>query len=158
MLLMLSLGRVSMTDGEGLGTGLRMVIDTNLVFSALVFGGSTAKLRLAWQDDRVTPLASKATITELIRVLAYLKFELTASEQEDLLADYLPFCDTVPMPDVLPAIPECHDLFDAPFLVLAVVGKADYLVTGDRDLLSLADRFPCPIVTIDRFFAVNNLA
>jgi uncharacterized protein len=116
------------------------------VLSALVFGGSTAKLRLAWQDDLVTPLASKATITELIRVLAYPKFELTASEQEDLLADYLPFCDTVPMPDVLPAIPECRDPFDAPFLVLAVVGKADYLVTGDRDLLSLADQFPCPIV------------
>jgi uncharacterized protein len=91
-------------------------------------------------------------------LLIYPKFELTASEQEDLLADYLPFCDTVSMPDVLTAIPECRDPFDAPFLVLGVVGKADYLGTGDRDLLSLADRFPCHVVTVDRFFAVNNLA
>jgi predicted nucleic acid-binding protein len=45
---------------------LRVVIDTNLVLSALVFGGSTARLRLAWQSDRFVPLASKATITELI--------------------------------------------------------------------------------------------
>jgi uncharacterized protein len=145
-----------MTDAERLGAGLRVVIDTNLVLSALVFGGSTAKFRLAWQDDLFTPLASKATITELIRVLAYPKFKLTKSEQEDLLADYLPFCETLLMPDVLPAIPDCRDPFDAPFLVLAMVGRADYLVTGDRDLLCLAGRFFCPIIQADRFFAVNN--
>jgi putative PIN family toxin of toxin-antitoxin system len=145
-----------MTDPERLGAGFRVVIDTNLVLSALVFGGSTAKLRLAWQDDRLTPLASKATITELIRVLAYPKFKLTKSEQEDLLADYLPFCETVLIPDVLPIIPECRDRFDAPFLLLALVGQADYLVTGDQDLLCLADQFSCPIIKIDRFFEVNN--
>ncbi len=142
-----------MTDSAS----LRVVIDTNLVLSALVFGGSMAKLRLAWQDERFTPLASKATVTELIRVLAYPKFKLTQSEQEDLLADYLPFCDTVLMPDALPAIPDCRDPFDVPFLVLALVGKADYLVTGDRDLLCLADSFSCPIIKVDQFFAVNNL-
>jgi uncharacterized protein len=146
-----------MTDAGGVGTGLRVVIDTNLVLSALVFGGSTAKLRLAWQDDWFTPLASKATITELIRVLAYPKFKLTKSDQEDLLADYLPFCDTVPMPDVLPTIPDCRDRFDAPFLVLALVGRADYLVTGDRDLLCLTDSFSCPIIKADQFLIFNNL-
>jgi uncharacterized protein len=147
-----------MTDAEGVGAGLRVVIDTNLVLSALVFGGSTAKLRLAWQDDRFTPLASKATVTELIRVLAYPKFKLAKSDQEDLLADYLPFCDTVLMPDVLPAILACRDPFDSPFLMLALVGKADYLVTGDQDLLCLADQFACPIIKVDQFFIVNNLA
>jgi uncharacterized protein len=146
-----------MTAAERLSKGLRVVIDTNLVLSALVFGGGTAKLRLAWQGDRFTPLVSKATITELIRVLAYPKFKLTKSEQEDLLADYLPFCETVLMPDVLPIIPECRDPLDAPFLVLALVGRADYLVTGDRDLLCLADQFSCPIIKADQFFIFNNL-
>jgi uncharacterized protein len=135
----------------------RVVIDTNLVLSALVFGGSTAKLRLAWQDDLFTPLASKTTVTELIRVLAYPKFKLTKSEQEDLLADYLPFCETVLMPKILPAIPECRDPFDSSFLVLALVGEADYLVTGDRDLLCLADQFSCPIIKADQFFELNNI-
>jgi uncharacterized protein len=119
--------------------GLRVVIDTNLVLSALVFGGSTARLRLAWQQARFIPLASKATITELIRVLAYPKFKLTKTEQADLLSDYLPFCDTVLMPDVLPETPECRDFKDVPFLLLARVGRADYLVTGDQDLLCLAE-------------------
>lgn len=146
-----------MTNRERMGADLRVVIDTNLVLSALVFGGSTAKLRLAWQDKRFTPLASKATIRELIRVLAYPKFQLTASEQKELLADYLPFCETVLMPDVLPPIPDCRDPFDAPFLVLAMVGKADYLVTGDRNLRSITDRFICPILTADQFFTINDL-
>jgi putative PIN family toxin of toxin-antitoxin system len=133
---------------------LRVVIDTNLVLSALVFGKNTAKLRLAWQSDRFIPLASKETITELIRVLAYPKFKLTRIEQEHLLSDYLPYCDTVLMPSQLPLIPECRDPFDVPFLVLALVGQADYLVTGDRDLLCLVDSFSCPIVTAEKFLEI----
>ncbi|WP_334706225.1 putative toxin-antitoxin system toxin component, PIN family [Nostoc sp.] len=67
----------------------RVVIDTNIIISALIFGGRVSRLRLAWQDDLFTPLVSKATTTELIRVLAYPKFKLTPTEQEDLLSDYI---------------------------------------------------------------------
>jgi uncharacterized protein len=132
----------------------RVVIDTNILISALVFGGNISRLRFAWQEGCFTPLVSKVTTTELIRVLAYPKFKLTPTEQEDLLADYLLFCESVTIPDVLPATPECRDPFDVPFLVLALVGEADYLVTGDRDLLVLKDDFSCPIVTADDFLGV----
>lgn len=109
-------------------------------------------MRIKWQSDLFIPLASKATVTELIRVLAYPKFKLTSTEQEDLLSDYLPFCDTVIMPEQLPVIPKCRDVFDEPFLVLALVGNADYLVTGDLDLLSIKENFSCPIITVEDFF------
>jgi putative PIN family toxin of toxin-antitoxin system len=134
----------------------RVVIDTNLVLSALVFGGKLSRLRLGWQDNHFIPLVSQVTIAELVRVLTYPKFKLTNSEQEALLSDYLPFCDTVLIPDTLPVVPECRDPFDIPFLLLAVVGKADYLVTGDNDLLCLADSFSCPILTVDNFLTVIN--
>ncbi len=134
----------------------RVVIDTNLVLSALVFGGRLSRLRLAWQNNRFIPLASEVTIAELVRVLTYPKFKLTNSEQEDLLSDYLPFCDTVLIPDTLPVVPECRDPFDIPFLLLAVVGQADYLVTGNGDLLCLSDNFSCPILTIDEFLTAIN--
>lgn len=134
--------------------GLRVVIDTNLVLSALVFGGKVASLRYAWQTDSLIPLISKVTVTELIRVLTYPKFDLTPSEQEDLLADYLPYCETVIMPSQLPDIPKCRDRFDEPFLLLAKVGKADYLVTGDKDLFSLKEAFCCPIITRDGLFSI----
>jgi len=38
--------------------------------------------------------------------------------------------------------------------VIAIEGRADYLVTGDRDLLSLKDEFSCPILTADEFLAI----
>jgi putative PIN family toxin of toxin-antitoxin system len=130
----------------------RVVIDTNLVLSALVFSqGRLSPLRHAWQGTHCHPLVSSATASELIRVLAYPKFKLTAAEQQELLADYLPYCTTVRMTAKLPRTPACRDPFDLPFLQLAVAGKAAYLVTGDRDILSLAGQFDCPIITADQF-------
>jgi putative PIN family toxin of toxin-antitoxin system len=130
----------------------RAVIDTNLVLSALVFTqGRLSPLRLAWQGAHCQPLLSSVTAAELMRVLAYPKFKLTADSQHELLADYLPYCTSVRMPAKLPVTLDCRDKFDLPFLQLAVVGKADYLVSGDRDLLSLAGQFVCPIITADQF-------
>jgi len=136
----------------------RVVIDTNLVLSALVFAqGRLSPLRHAWQGTHCQPLVSSVTATELIRVLAYPKFKLTAADQQELLADYLPYCTTVRMPAKLPRTPACRDPFDLPFLQLAIAGKAAYLVTGDQDLLSLAGRFICPIITADQFIKTLNL-
>jgi len=130
----------------------RVVIDTNLVLSALVFTqGRLAPLRQAWQDHRIQPLVSRDTAAELIQVLAYPKFKLSPNEQQELLADYLPSCKTVGIPNPPPETPACPDRFDVPFLQLALAGKADSLVTGDQDLLSLAGTFACPIVTAEQF-------
>jgi putative PIN family toxin of toxin-antitoxin system len=125
-----------------------VVLDTNVVLSAVLFSdGRLAALREAWSQGRCRPLASQATVSELIRALAYPKFQLSEQEQRELLTDYLPSCTTVRMPDKSVRIPACRDSRDRPFLELALVGKADYLVTGDKDILSLAEGFACPIVT-----------
>jgi predicted nucleic acid-binding protein len=58
------------------------------------------------------------------------------------------------MPSNLPAVPACRDPFDVRFLELAIAGDADYLVTGDRDLPSLAKRFPVAIVTVKTFLTL----
>ena len=130
----------------------RVVLDTNLVLSSLVFGGGTpGVLRQMWQEGRCVPLVSEATAAELIRVLTYPKFKLTAADQEELLADYLPWCIVVRIPDPPPATPYCRDRHDQPFLELALAGTADFLVTGDSDLHALADEFPCPIVSAVSF-------
>ncbi len=130
----------------------RVVIDTNLVLSALVFAqGRLTRLRQAWQADCMQALVSRETAAELIRTLGYPKFRLTPGQQRELLADYLPYCITVCIPDPAPEVPACRDTFDLPFLRLAVAGRADALVTGDQDLLSLGDSFGCPIVTAEQF-------
>lgn len=130
----------------------RAVLDTNVVISALVFGhGPAARLREAWQAGHCEPLVSKATASELVRVLTYPKFKLSTEEQHELLADYLPHCLTVTIPAKVPRTPRCRDPFDVPFLQLAVAGKAHYIVTGDQDLLEIKSRLLCPIVTLEAF-------
>ena len=128
-------------------SSLRVVLDTNVLLSALLFhAGALFWLRNAWQTGDIHPLSSRETMAELIRVLSYPKFDLTGEEQEDLLADYLPWCETVVVSKP-PAIPRCRDTFDRPFLELALVAQADALITGDNYLLDLAQVFPVPILT-----------
>lgn len=137
-------------------TPLRVVLDTNVVLSALVFGGGLpGAVRTAWLSGALRPLASAVTVRELVRVLAYPKFRLSAAEQEELLADYLPYVQTVHMPPPPPAVPPCRDPLDEPFMQLALAGRARVLVSGDRDLLAVADAFSrvsgCPILSLEAF-------
>lgn len=139
-----------------MSTVVRVVLDTNVVLSALVFGGGLAgRTRLAWQSGAIQPLASTATVQELVRVLAYPKFRLASKDQQELLADYLPHVQTVRIPQPSPAVPKCSDTMDLPFMHLAVTGKAQVLVSGDRDLLAVADAFEqasgCPILSLEAF-------
>lgn len=135
----------------------QVVIDTKLVLSALVFTqGRLAPLRHAWQGAHCQPLLSSVTAAELLHALAYPKLKLTAADQQALLADYLPYCTTVRMPTKPLATPVCRDPLDVPFMQLALTGKADYLVSGDHDLLSLASQFSCPILTGDQFLKTLN--
>ena len=133
---------------------LRVVLDTNVVLSALVFGkGTTARLRAAWQIGHFLPLVSTVTVQELLRVLAYPKFRLDPAAREEVLADYLPYAQVVRIPQPPPEVPPCRDLFDLPFLHLAAAGRADALVTGDADLLALVGRASCSILTPEAFLS-----
>ena len=124
----------------------RLVLDTNILISALLFhAGSLSWLRHAWQSDTIRPLAGRETTAELLRVLHYPKFRLSDDEREDLLGDYLPWCETVSVSSPT-EVPECRDPCDRPFLELALTAGADALITGDRDLLILAEVFPVPIL------------
>lgn len=126
---------------------VRVVLDTNVLVSALLFqADSQSWLRSAWHSGRILPLISRVTVLELARVLAYPKFALNDCEQSELLDDFLPFCESVTMPVSLPVVPECRDSFDIPFLALALVGHAEFLVTGDDDLLVLAESFSVSIL------------
>jgi len=129
-------------------TPVRPVLDTNVLVSALLFhAGALSWLRGAWRSGRIRPLAGRQTTAELIRVLAYPKFALSDGEQRDLLDDYLPFCETVAVPEPPPTVPKCRDPFDRMFLELALAGRADALVTGDTDILALAKVFSVPILS-----------
>lgn len=130
---------------------LRVVLDTNVLISTLVFQSETLSWLLeAWQKNAIRPLVSRETTNELFRVLCYPKFGLSANERENLLLDYLSWCETVVISNP-PVVPQCRDPSDRPFLELALIAQADALVTGDNDLTALATDFSIPILTPREF-------
>jgi putative PIN family toxin of toxin-antitoxin system len=128
----------------------RVVFDNNTVVSALLFAnGRLAWLRTHWLEGAVAPLASRYTIAELTRVLAYPKFRLTPEDRIELLGDYLPNCETIEPKERCPIV--CRDANDQPLLDLAQSGKVEALVTGDNDLLGLAGQTEFLIETAEDY-------
>ncbi len=135
-----------------------VVLDTNVVLSSLIFSRENFLwLRMAWQAKMIQPWVCQATISELMAALAYPKFKLTSHEQEELLSDYLPFCEILILPPSPPKVPTCRDQKDLPFLWLAVAANADVLISGDQDLQVLAHQFKPPILTVQAFRALIQL-
>ena len=115
----------------------RVVFDTNVVLSALLFThGRLSWLVGHWQAGNCVSLVSRATAQELKRILAYAKFQLSVDEQLEALCNYLPYCEVTEITISCPVV--CRDARDQIFLDLAHCGKAGVLVTGDDDLLALA--------------------
>lgn len=130
---------------------IRVVLDTNVVVSALLFEGPARAARAAWQDRRrLTLLVSKALLAEYIRVLHYPKFGLTPPEIKDLIEeDVLPFITPVKVtrtPRVVRADPS-----DNHVLACAVAGNAEAIVTGDHHLLALSSHKGIPVRTLAQF-------
>lgn len=135
---------------------LRVVLDTNVLISALVFESPDAVwLRNLWQHAGIVPVVSRETVEELVRVLSYRKFELTEADQLDLLGDYLPYTETIRVPKLRARIPKCHDPKDEIFLRLAYAAKVDAIVTGDDDLLALAGESRIPIPSLSKLAGRN---
>ena len=128
----------------------RVVLDTNVAVSALVFReGRLAWLREAWEAGRIVPIVSAETVAELVRVLAYPKLKLSEEETKNVLAHYMEHAEAVREAGASIRIPECRDADDRKFLRLTYAAKADALVTGDGDLLALAGKSRVPILTPD---------
>ena len=130
----------------------RVVLDTNVVVSSLLFtAGRLSWIRQAWGRREFLPLVSSATSRELIRVLAYPKFRLDPADIEALLADYLPFAETVEVSVDAGVLPSPPDPDDRMFLALAVAGKAVVIVTGDERLAQTPGPAGVEIASPERF-------
>ena len=115
---------------------MRAVLDTNTVISALLFSGTASRLVAVWQSGVFTPVLSKEILDEYVRVMAYPKFELSGAEIRALIEEeILPFVDTIRVRKRLR--PPISDQDDHKFLECAVAGRAEYLVTGDKELRAL---------------------
>lgn len=137
---------------------LRVVLDTNVLLSGIAYPASVpGKIMSAWRHGSIDVLLSTFILEELRRVLPRLahRHGLTLAEIEDLV-DALSIQAEVIEP--LPcAEPDLRDVNDLPVLgtLLAALkaSGADYLITGDKDLLEMAEGYP--IVTPAKFWATH---
>ena len=113
-----------------------ILLDTNIILSAAFSRTSTSAkaLKIAFQKHRV--IASFESYSELKEVLYRKKFDALISPEDRrlVLKNYLKDTDLIHPEERIFA---CRDPKDNIILELAVAGKADFIITGDQDLLEL---------------------
>jgi len=115
---------------------VRCVADTNVLISSLLLKNSTPFQAVEQIFLKGVMLMSESTLAEVRRVLGKKKLEryIIPEERQIFLAKFLMESELV---EIRERVEACRDPKDNQFLELAVNGKADFLVTGDEDLLVL---------------------
>lgn len=136
---------------------MRVVLDTNVLVSGLAYpGGPPGRIVSAWRAGALDLAVSEFMLDELARVLPSLaaRTGFTAADVQDFLDLLRALARLVEVgPDSLATAcaSGLRDPNDSPILVTLIAAAAQWLVTGDKDLLALADRYP--IVTPADFCA-----
>ena len=127
---------------------IRVVLDTNVYISALMFGGPPGSLLDLALLQSFLLVISPALLDELDEKLR-LKFEVAAEDVAIIRAKLESIAEIV-SPDIVLHVME-DDPDDDRVLECALKGSADYIVTGDRHLLKLGGYEAIPIVTVRQF-------
>ena len=133
---------------------MRLVYDTNIIISALLFEGSKPSKAFDIGINQGAILFSSPTFTELEEVLSRNKFDqyISHEERKQFLTSFI--LDSTPV-EISETISECRDPKDNKFLELAVCGKADFIISGDEDLLVLNPFRNIQILTPDSFLKMH---
>ena len=130
----------------------RFVSDTNVLVSAVLMENSVPATALHKAETQGIVLYSYATLAELSRVLLRPKFSryITPQDVDGLLARIHRTWEIV---TITHQIRECRDPKDDMFLELGINGEAEILITGHKDLLTLAPYRELKIITPTAFVA-----
>ncbi|MDQ3273236.1 MAG: putative toxin-antitoxin system toxin component, PIN family [Pseudomonadota bacterium] len=128
---------------------LRIVLDTNIVISGLIWRGTPHHLLVALTEDKFAAFTSYPLISELTRKLLgtklgseLLKRDISAQQ---LVMNYSALCEVVSPSPLAQAV--SRDTDDDSVLACAKAAQADLIVSGDQDLLVLQRFEGIPIIT-----------
>jgi len=120
---------------------MKVVVDVNVWISALLWKGRPRKILQLAQNQQITIFASDDLFLELETTLNRAKFAnqikslgLTLEDIIDVARRMITFC-----PDSYINIPELRDAEDNKIIAAALTAKAEVLITGDLDLLTLKE-------------------
>lgn len=130
---------------------IRVVIDTNVVVSALLFGGTPGTLIQLWKKGVIRPFISKEIVEEYLRVFACPKFKLSQKEIDFLLyGEILPYSDIVKIKSGKVIVSK--DPSDDKFIRCARAARAAVVISGDDHLLEMKSCGSIKILTPSEFF------
>jgi len=112
---------------------VRIVADTNIYLSAILFGGPPEEIVSLARKGAIQLIVSSSILLELATVLET-KFEWHEADVADVIRS-IGYCSELVKPEM--AIKEIADDADNRILECAVEGEADFIVSGDRHLLEL---------------------
>lgn len=135
---------------------MRVVLDTNIIISAFLWGGKTSKILDLVEDKRITVYTCLEQISELEGVLERTKFteifRRTGLRPELIVAGFLNcslFIEPIKLPDIIK-----NDPADNVILACAITANVEYLVTGDKHLLTLREFQGIKILKPDEFLKI----
>ncbi len=128
---------------------MRVVLDTNVVASALLWGGTPERLIELAGDGAVDLFTSPALLEEFARILERAKFEKKLAQKNlsaaEIVASYREIAESVEAAPI--EAPELRDPDDAAVLACAVAAGVDAIVSGDGDLHALGSYRGIPVLT-----------
>lgn len=132
----------------------RLVFDTNVIISALLFNDSVPGRAFFWALNHGRILVSGTLVGELSSVLGRDRFDryVTREERDEFLGSLIRESDLI---EITETIQVCRDPKDDQVLELAVNGNATYIVTGDADLLVLNPFRGVEIITPAEFLKLT---
>jgi putative PIN family toxin of toxin-antitoxin system len=121
---------------------LRVVLDTNVLVSGLAYPGSIpGRIVGAWRHGALDVVLSHYILDEVARILPWLsRAKLSPAEIRDLIDSFMFLADVVEPGNEQDL--NLRDPADQPVLATLKAAQARYLITGDKDLLALADQYP----------------
>ena len=131
---------------------LKIVLDTNVWISALLWGGKPAAIIKAAEENKVSILISEEIVGEISQVLTYPKIEKiyrSSLRRQDLIEQVLKIVTFVKASNKLEVI-QAHPA-DNKFLECAIAAKADYVISGDKHLLQIAAYKKLKILSVNDF-------
>lgn len=118
---------------------MRVVLDTNVIISAtLIRGGNEDRIMRLWRQGAFELVLSPPILEEMARVLSYERRRRLRWMMEEEVTTFLQALvgESVLVPGKV-SVKVSRDPEDDKFLAAALEGQADYVVTGDKDLLDL---------------------
>jgi len=128
---------------------MKLVLDTNVFISSFFWGGNPRKVMMRIVDGKDMLFVSNEILQEVFSVMARPKFGIDHRQVTHFIDSIEEISYRVNLLGLVQGV--CRDSDDDKILECGVLGKVDFIISGDNDLLSLKEFQGIPIITASEY-------